>query len=592
MTQSNQDFQAAKIGSQFATTLTEFNTWLDNSDKSELKSLRQKLHNDLKEYCEQGAISVAFVGQYSSGKSTIISALTGKRDIKIDADIATDKTSHYNWNGIQLTDTPGLFTERKDHDAITYEAIEKADLLVFCLTYMLFDSITVENFKKLAYEKGYRWKMMLVINKMSDEAGEEEQKIINYRHSLAEALKPYSLDDFPVCFIDAKDYCEGSDEEDDFLIEISRFQTFIEALNQFVEKRAALAKLDTPIRIALSHLEIAQASCNGNSVQDETFFELLNRLSHVVRKERNRLRIKVEGIALKMSGDIAQEGVYLASEVGVNKDIESLAKQAELNIKAHYEKAETKLQSLFDTAAEDIRREVEQVFQDDLFQAYFAYLENQYNTYTNENQQNTSTNNVKTGIKIEGLKTLFGLFTNIAQTAGVNLPKMATRGFFNTASKQGFLRSIDVVGSGLHKTVLGVGKFVGFKFKPWQAVGFAKNLGNAARFLGPFACIASIGLDIMDAHKEHQQEQKMAECRQDITSQCTKNGKDLEAQISIQLSEFEAQVYDEIDKKISETRRNEEETIATSNTSMKELMEIREKFELILKYITKATEKS
>jgi hypothetical protein len=72
---------------------------------------------------------------------------------------------------------------------------------------MLFDSTTVENFKKLAYDKGYRWKMMLVVNKMSDEAGEESEKIANYRHSLAEALKPYSLDEFPVCFIDAKDYC-------------------------------------------------------------------------------------------------------------------------------------------------------------------------------------------------------------------------------------------------------------------------------------------------------------------------------------------------------------------------------------------------
>ncbi len=83
----------------------------------------------------------------------------------------------------------------------------------------------------------------------------------------------------------------------------------------------------------------------------------------------------------------------------------------------------------------------------------------------------------------------------------------------------------------------------------------------------------------------------MAECRQDITSQFQKIGKDLEAQISIQLSDFERQVYDEIDQQISVARRSEEESIAASNTWMKELMNIREKFELILKYITKATEK-
>lgn len=84
---------------------------------------------------------------------------------------------------------------------------------------MLFDSITVENFKNLAYNKGYRWKMMLVVNKMSDGAGEEEELIAHYRESLAQALKPYSFDEFPVCFIDAKDYCEGIDEKEDFLIE-------------------------------------------------------------------------------------------------------------------------------------------------------------------------------------------------------------------------------------------------------------------------------------------------------------------------------------------------------------------------------------
>ena len=51
------------------------------------------------------------------------------------ADIATDKTSSYDWNGIKIIDTPGLFTDRQDHDAITYDAIDKADLLVFSLTY-------------------------------------------------------------------------------------------------------------------------------------------------------------------------------------------------------------------------------------------------------------------------------------------------------------------------------------------------------------------------------------------------------------------------------------------------------------------------
>ncbi|MGB3189878.1 MAG: GTPase [Limnoraphis sp.] len=582
MTENNQDFLAAKIGSAFKKNLVSFDKLLEQENKPELTAIRKKLREELKTYREQGAISVAFVGQYSAGKSTIISALTGKRDIKIDADIATDKTSTYNWNGIQVLDTPGLFTERKDHDEITYDAIKKADLLVFCLTYMLFDSVTVENFKKLAYEKGYRWKMMLVINKMSDEAGEEEQKILNYRHSLAEALKPYSLDEFPVCFIDAKDYCEGVDEKDDFLMEISRFQTFIDSLNEFVNKRAALAKFDTPVRIALSCLEEAQLIFTRNSTHDSAFLEILNRLSRVVRKERSRIRTKVQNIGLKMSSEIAKEGYILASAVG-NEDIEALNKQAEINVQKHYEKAETDLQSVINAAAEDIRQEVEQVFESDLVKAFVTCLDKSYSV---------SAKNVKPGMNVEAIKSQINFLDDIGTKAGVNITSSATRSFLRTASQQRiFLRSMDVVGSGLHKTVLGVGKFVGFKFKPWQAVGMAKNLGNAARCLGPVLTIISVGADLLTMQQEHEQQQKMAECRQDITSQFQTIGKDLEAQISIQLSEFERQVYDEIEKQISVARRSEEESIAASNTWMKELMNIREKFELILKYITKATEK-
>ncbi|MEH1977608.1 MAG: GTPase domain-containing protein [Nostoc sp.] len=121
----------------------------------EFVAIRHKLRDEVKEYSKNGILTVAFVGQYNAGKSTTISALTGQRDIKIDSDIATDVTATYDWNSIKVIDTPGLFTDRQDHDEITYEAINKADLLVFNLTYMLFDLITIENFKKLAYEKGY-----------------------------------------------------------------------------------------------------------------------------------------------------------------------------------------------------------------------------------------------------------------------------------------------------------------------------------------------------------------------------------------------------------------------------------------------------
>ncbi len=576
-----QKFNAAIVAEKFRNTWKQFDAILAEANHEEFTTIRKKIRDELKEYRENGIITVAFVGQYNAGKSTTISALTGRRDIKIDSDIATDVTATYDWNSIKLIDTPGLFTDREDHDEITYEAINKADLLVFCLTYMLFDSITVENFKKLAYEKGYRWKMMLLINKMSDEAGEEALKIANYRKSLAEALKPYSLDEFPVCFIDAKDYCEGVDQEEDFLLEISRFQTFIDSLNKFVERRAALARFDTPVRIALACVDEAQLSFTRNSNQDTTFLEVVTRLSRTVRKERERLRTKFNSIALEMSSAIAKEGIILAAAVGTEQNFEALNKQSEINVQHHYEQAETKLQNAVNSAIEDIREAVEEVLQGNLVQAFVACL---------DRNLNLSAQNVDSGIDSERLLGQVNWLKEIGEKAGVQLKDFAIRGgIFNTAG-QGFLRSWDVAGSGLHKTVLAVGEFVGFKFKPWQAVGFAKNIGNAAMFLGPALSLFAVATDAYSMHQEKQREQKMADIRSDITSQFQSIAKDLENQIHLQLWEFEQQVYSEIDKQIAAARQQEESAIAASNIWVKQLAEIRKDFDLILRYISKATQ--
>jgi len=572
MTQNNGSFQAANIGARFRAACIKLDNLVVQGDTPELTEVRKKLHEGLKNYRQQGVLSAAFVGQYSAGKSTIISALTGRRDIKIDADIATDKSTRYGWNEIQIIDTPGLFTERKDHDKTTYDAIEKADLLIFCLTYMLFDSLTVENFKKLAFEKGYRWKIMLVINKMSDEAGEEQQKIANYCKSLADALKPYSLDEFPVCFIDAKDYCEGIDEQEEFLLKASRFQTFTHELNQFVQRRATLARLDTPIRIALGSVDDAQVNFTRNSNQDSSYLEVLARLSRTVQKERDRLKTKTQTTILKMSSAIAKEGTVLAAAVGGEENFEILNKQSEINVRRHCEQAGEEMQSAIDKAGESIQTEIEKVLQSELIQAFVARL---------EFDQNISAQNSRSGINLGGLRSQVGQLQDIGQGIGVRLTKAATRDLVSTASS-GFLRSMDVAGSSLHTGVLSAGKFVGFKFKPWQAVGVAKNIGNAALFLGPVLALVSLGMDAHAMYQEHERERKMAEARQDITSEFQSIAKDLETQIELQLMEWETQCYGDIEGKIVEARRQEEGAIANSNQWVKQLLEIRQEFEALL----------
>ena len=54
------------------------------------------------------AIRLVFAGQYSAGKSSILKMLTGRADIAIGADITTQQAHTYDWNGIEVVDTPGI----------------------------------------------------------------------------------------------------------------------------------------------------------------------------------------------------------------------------------------------------------------------------------------------------------------------------------------------------------------------------------------------------------------------------------------------------------------------------------------------------
>ena len=98
-----------KAGSFSSRTETIYKRLIAVYNKFQKSETADKLSTDYDELSKEEKITVAFVGQYSSGKSTIIKALTGEKDILIDADIATGAVTPYEWGGsFLLVDTPGL----------------------------------------------------------------------------------------------------------------------------------------------------------------------------------------------------------------------------------------------------------------------------------------------------------------------------------------------------------------------------------------------------------------------------------------------------------------------------------------------------
>jgi hypothetical protein len=224
----------------------------------------------------------------------------------------------------------------------------------------------------------------------------------------------------------------------------------------------------------LGCLDEAQIGFARNSNEDTAFLEVLSRLVRRINKERERLRTQVKSIMLEMSAAITTEGTRLATAVG-NANFEDLHKQSEINVRKHYEKAGEALEQTIEQAIQSIQLEVEAELQSNLTQAFVAQL--------NFNGQ-VSAQNLKVNLKQQQVQGQVEWLQQIGGQVGAKITQAATRDFVTTTG-QGFLRSMDVAGSGLHQGVLGIGKVIGFKFKPWQAVGIAKNIGNAAMFLGP-----------------------------------------------------------------------------------------------------------
>ena len=165
-------------------------------------------------------------------------------------------------------------------------------MLVYCITNELFDSITIKDYKKWVYEKNYRNKMLLVINKMSREVGEYENLKENYIESINRALNPYDIQDVTSTFIDAKDYLEGVTYDDEEFIEISRMDDLKNKINKIAAEKGILSKLDTPIKAISNLIDEALKNSLDNKL-DRNQLELVNSILSELEDTKSIIRRKM-----------------------------------------------------------------------------------------------------------------------------------------------------------------------------------------------------------------------------------------------------------------------------------------------------------
>lgn len=529
------------------------------------RSIATRVESELEHHRARGIVLIAFVGQYNAGKSTIVSALTRRDDIRIHTDIATDEATEYDWNGLKIVDTPGIWTERKEHDQITYDAIRNADLLVYCITSQLPDDLIAMDFRELAFSEGFAPKMLLVINKMVEEAGDWDEREIEYRTSLEKAIEPHSIAQFPVVFVDAREFLDGVHEDDEELVTLSRFSTFVEALNQFVKDRGTLGSLTTPVHIVLEGIEEAESALLSDESKDGTFFLILDQYSRVVRLHRSRLKGKVRDAVHSFKNRLLHLGNELAAALGEEKkeELDARFETAERRVESWLQELQEEVVTLVDESSVDLQHELSEVMEGNLARTMYADIECNAKfevpaaemSLTDHREQYSKLKNIGTNLsrKLEGLA---------AGPAG--------------QGGSGFLRAGQAAGGQLHKAVYGVGKFLSYNFRPWQAVNIAKTLGNVAKIAGPVLSLGAIVLDAHLAHQEKKKGQKLASARSETTGQFVALGRKIEIEFDRFFNNVvERELFQFVETHIAEVRSQAEGDLAANSQLVQKLGALR-----------------
>jgi predicted GTPase len=448
---------------------------LEIRTEDEVKKLVDDFQNFWQEYQQQKQLSIAFIGQYNAGKSTLIKALTGDESVRISAEICTDKVTEYAWQDVLLLDTPGIYAGNTEHDDITLERISKCDLLVFVVTNELFNPQGAEFFQTVANQMQRVGQMVLVVNKMSRESGSPQDLL----STITQVIEPYYPQQFYTCFIDADSSLKSQDPKyikyQQSLQAKSNFNDFLDSLQKLIQKNELSAKLVTPLHRAVDTLE---KSLNFLSTGDKTtrdLLEILRRKKNIIQASQTRARNAYRSELAKLKHEVIMLDEKIASMIDGHHTKEDIEVEIE------------KVTKEITTLSEKIIGKIQAHLQEELIN-----LQNKL-----EELQNSPLG-----------KTIAREITiNLVDSKRINDPNIPDKFGKSILEKQGgkILEELGKLSSKVSRDlVYNIGKFLGFKFKPWGAVNGAKFIKG----LGPFIAGAGVLFDAAMIAKEEYDDQE------------------------------------------------------------------------------------
>lgn len=312
--------------SDFQRVISSLTNELDNG---EITAIQQRIES----YTNESTVKVAFIGQYSAGKSTIISALTGNEDIKIGQDITTDRANPYSWGNIILVDTPGILAGNTDHDAETLNFIDQADLIVYVVTANGFDQVIGENFRKLIIDEKRSKRTMLVVNKISME---DNVNVENWEKNIEEVIEPLTKNEMRLTFIDAQDYLEHKqcDDVEDAreLLQLSNFLAFQQKVDEFASEEGLLSKLIAPLNQLMTECRITINRLSTDSKGNQVQVEYLEQQRGIITRNKVSLEKETKKLLRQFNNSLFESQVHNLEQIRLGMP-ESEINEIELKIK-------------------------------------------------------------------------------------------------------------------------------------------------------------------------------------------------------------------------------------------------------------------
>lgn len=530
-------------------------------------------------------LSIAFVGQYNAGKSTLIKVLTNNDNIKIDSDVCTDEVEAYDWNGVQLLDTPGVHAGRSDHDEKTYDIIDRADLLVFVITNELFDETIGRYFRTLAFERKHAGRMLLVVNKMAQDPGTPETK----RADLEKVIVPLRFDDLRGVFVDGLSWLDAktADPEDrEELLEIANIHELVSALNAFIAEQGLVGRLTAPLTSLRGAVEQASALLSTEVPQLRATLDLLNKKRTLFSESRSRLRTELSGLvshaASEMDEKAAQVADALASDIG-QEELNEIHKRTEQELIERSERLRKELESTIERELDDLQNRLAALGEGKLAQSLVRYAEGSDSVEIEKfAQYATTTWKAGGSVDASDWPEAVARIGMVARNAGNYAGKWAVgEAAFNAP---GFVGAAAARGGNAQKLVYNVGKFFGVKFRPWGAVNIARGFANFAKVVGVIGAFIAPLMQIISELKENERYEKLTQQRDMVRAYYDEFIRGIETQVFAQFDAFSEDFYEDemkaIDEQVSqligeqERKRSESSNLGELRDEIEDLIDV------------------